>query len=211
MNLVPTTFFISSGSCSERIRSKFSKHKRENQSRKHNRTPESRRTTLGLASADTDTRPLLPFSALMDISKPLGNFQDYASLVGTSQNTDMRSPMPQQGPLQKEPSPECAIEVPTQGTCGIPCKYWPKCKSGAKCKFYHPAGNYAAVKSSKPTKRLEKLCRFDGRCTREGCRFRHSKLTVAPRGSPSWIAEDSVCRYGAGCTREGCWYTHPSA
>jgi hypothetical protein len=62
-----------------------------------------------------------------------------------------------------------------------PCKKFPSCPFGDKCRYVHP----------------EIPCKFGAKCTRPNCNYVHPKKNEVP------------CKFGAACTNPKCPFFHP--
>lgn len=118
------------------------------------------------------------------------------------------------------------------------CKYWPSCKSGDECTFYHPSKpcrTFPNCRFGQKCLYAHPPCKFNPNCTRPGCQFAHplksSKLpgpssfkptpqSLAPKCRYGFNCSNLMCkfshqrsepcRFGANCLLESCAYTHPS-
>ncbi|KNC97579.1 uncharacterized protein SPPG_07051 [Spizellomyces punctatus DAOM BR117] len=94
------------------------------------------------------------------------------------------------------------------------CTYWPHCKRGSNCVFWHPTQPCRAFPSCPkgnqclyvhPTDQYPIACKFGVQCMRPGCSFTH------PPGHHSMgHAGKPLCRFDPNCTKPGCPFLHKS-
>lgn len=78
------------------------------------------------------------------------------------------------------------IEITTSVEKKTPCKFWPDCKKGKECTFFHPEPSTnlqkQGIKTSAPnkakeskTEKSQKVCSFfvKGNCSNKDCKYSH--------------------------------------
>ena len=67
------------------------------------------------------------------------------------------------------------------------CKYFPVCRSGESCEFYHPTKDcklFPSCKFGDNCAYLHPMCKFDTSCTRSDCNYMHTPI-LAPTTPPA--------------------------
>lgn len=110
------------------------------------------------------------------------------------------------------------------------CKFWPECKNGESCPFYHPTvtcRSFPNCRFGDSCRFIHPPCKFDGRCTNSVCPYTHklkSKQQTSPIPapvtgfmfpSPSVLVPPSPstqpipCKFYPSCTKADCPFYHP--
>ena len=104
----------------------------------------------------------------------------------------------------------------------IKCTFFPRCKNGTKCKFFHPSevctyfprctrGELCLYLHLEPSPRIKRKyptaveCKFGANCRNYSCKFAHTQSNGNGYGTRS----AKLCLYGANCTRPNCKFVHP--
>ncbi|XP_068688101.1 zinc finger CCCH domain-containing protein 14-like [Montipora foliosa] len=110
------------------------------------------------------------------------------------------------------------------------CKFWPECKNGDSCPFYHPTvacRSFPKCRFGETCRFIHPPCKYDGRCANSACPYTHklrSKLQTSPVSSPvsgfmfpspSVLVPSSPsvppipCKFYPSCTKADCPFYHP--
>lgn len=110
------------------------------------------------------------------------------------------------------------------------CKFWPDCKNGDDCPFYHPTvtcRSFPNCRFGESCRFIHPPCKFDGRCTNSVCPYTHklkNKLQTSPVAAPvsgfmfpspsvlippSPAAQPVPCKFYPSCTKSDCPFYHP--
>lgn len=118
------------------------------------------------------------------------------------------------------------------------CKFWPSCKEGDDCNYYHPSKPCRAFPNCRFGSQclyVHPACKFNPNCTKPMCPFAHpisqvptrrmrparvQQAAQAPKCRYGYRCSNLMCtfshqraescRFGANCLLESCPYTHPS-
>ena len=88
------------------------------------------------------------------------------------------------------------------------CRFWPDCKNGNECPYYHPdvaCKHFPNCRYGKDCSYVHPRCKFGARCTSTSCPYSHEETLEAE----SIDTETTLCRYHPFCTRNNCPFLHP--
>ncbi|XP_044183377.1 zinc finger CCCH domain-containing protein 14-like [Acropora millepora] len=110
------------------------------------------------------------------------------------------------------------------------CKFWPECKNGDSCPFYHPTvtcRSFPNCRFGESCRFIHPPCKFDGRCANSACPYTHklkNKQQTSPVSAPlsgfmfpspsvlipsSPIVPPTPCKFYPSCTKADCPFYHP--
>eukprot|EP01103_Thecamoeba_quadrilineata_P011696 TRINITY_DN2840_c0_g1_i1.p1 TRINITY_DN2840_c0_g1~~TRINITY_DN2840_c0_g1_i1.p1 ORF type:complete len:373 (-),score=65.55 TRINITY_DN2840_c0_g1_i1:131-1249(-) len=96
----------------------------------------------------------------------------------------------------------------------VRCSYWPFCKRGDECVYYHPVENCSKFPNCAFGDKCLFIhpsisCKFGSTCNRIGCQFHHPQVSLPPLLPPSQTPPVNPCRFGTSCSRPNCYFWHP--
>ncbi|XP_040598582.1 zinc finger CCCH domain-containing protein 14 isoform X4 [Mesocricetus auratus] len=98
------------------------------------------------------------------------------------------------------------------------CKYWPACKNGDECVYYHPISPCKAFPNCKFAEKclfVHPNCKYDAKCTKPDCPFTHMSRRIPVLASkpvvssPAPSSNGQLCRYFPACKKMECPFYHP--
>lgn len=114
------------------------------------------------------------------------------------------------------------------------CKFWPDCKNGDDCPFYHPTvmcRSFPNCRFGDSCRFIHPPCKFDGRCTNSVCSYTHklkNKQQTSPVAAaipgmglgfmfpppsvltpPPPVTQPVPCKFYPSCTKADCTFYHP--
>ncbi|XP_054263627.1 zinc finger CCCH domain-containing protein 14 isoform X2 [Macrosteles quadrilineatus] len=112
------------------------------------------------------------------------------------------------------------IEVEILRSKSEKCKYWPACRLGDKCTYYHPTkpcNMFPNCKFGDDCLYIHPQCKFNALCTRKDCVFAHTNAqapvqptVVAPKAKALYAASAPPCKFFPNCTNIHCQFSHPA-
>ncbi|KAL9958254.1 hypothetical protein ACROYT_G035248 [Oculina patagonica] len=132
--------------------------------------------------------------------------------------------------LDAAPDDESEESSPSKNKQAEKCKFWPDCKNGDECPFYHPTvtcRSFPNCRFGDSCRFIHPPCKFDGRCTNSVCPYTHklkSKQQTSPIAAPisgfmfpspsvlvppSPVAQPVPCKFYPSCTKTDCPFYHP--
>jgi len=85
----------------------------------------------------------------------------------------------------------------------IRCKYWPTCKRGDACVYFHPieqCANWPNCSFGSECWYIhpQMPCKYGVHCNRPNCVYTHPPANLSP----------IICKFGENCSRPDCVFTH---
>jgi hypothetical protein len=88
------------------------------------------------------------------------------------------------------------------------CRFWPLCKNGLNCVYFHPTEQCVAFPTCKLGEKclfIHPLCKFDAICAKKDCPFTH--ITKKSAAHPAPVA--TMCKFFPNCFNPACTFLHP--